>query len=53
VKTYDDDGNSKWNYLEQKIPKDDWQTYTQIIDLNETVSELSEAVMELAELIGG
>lgn len=48
-----DDGNDVWSYEEQKIPKEDWQTYTQIIDMNGTVSDLSEAVMELAEIIGG
>jgi hypothetical protein len=48
-----EEGAEKWTYMEQKILKEDWDTYKQVMANTSDVSDLTDAVIELAGIIGG
>ena len=48
-----EEGETKWTYLEQKIEKEDWDTYQQVMNNTTDISDLTDAVIELAGILGG
>lgn len=40
-----------WTFLENKVLKEDWETYTQVIDHGEALNDVYAALTELAEMI--
>lgn len=42
-----------WQYLEQEIPQQDWELYRSVLQNETDISDLTDAVIELAGLIGG
>ena len=40
-------------FEEQKILKEDWDTYTNVMRNTQDVADITDALIELAELIGG
>lgn len=42
-----------WEYLENKVLKEDWETYTKVIDHGEALEDVYDALAELAEIIEG
>ena len=39
-------------YLEKKVLKEDWETYAQVMANTQDVADISDALIELAALIG-
>lgn len=48
-----EEGEVKYTYLEQKIKKEDWDTYQQVMNNTADISDLTDAVIELAGILGG
>lgn len=42
-----------WTYLEQKISKEDWDTYQQVMTNKTDLTDVNAALIELAGIIGG
>lgn len=40
-------------FEEQRIHKEDWDTYAKVIQNTQDVADITDALIELAELIGG
>ncbi len=40
-------------FEEQRIRKEDWDTYAKVIQNTQDVADITDALIELAELIGG
>lgn len=40
-----------WEWMEQKIRKEDWEFYQTLIDHTTTLSDVEDALIELAEII--
>ncbi len=56
VPTYDQDGEqigTHWKYKEQCIPKEDWEIYQTAMQNTADINDLTDAVIELAGILGG
>ena len=42
-----------WGYSEQAIPVEDWETYNEIIANAQGLSDVQDALLELAGIIAG
>ena len=51
--TYDDNTQTEYTYLEEKVPKSSWETYEKIMGHSEELSDIEAAIVELADLIVG
>lgn len=40
-----------WAWMEQKVRKDDWATYQEVMNHSDALDDVYEALTELAELI--
>lgn len=53
VKVEDEEKGTHYEYLEQKIKKDDWDMYKQIISNTSDLADVQDALIELAEMVVG
>lgn len=53
VKVEDEEKGTYYEYLEQKIKKDDWDMYKQIISNTSDLADVQDALIELAEMVVG
>ena len=42
-----------WTYMEQQIPRQDWQLYKTVMENSGDIKDLTDAIIELAGIIGG
>lgn len=42
-----------WAYLERAVPAEDWETYTELIANAQGLSDVQDALLELAGIIAG
>lgn len=52
----EDEQNNKYTvyqYEEQKVSKDDWEIYQSVLTNASDIADVSDALIELASLIGG
>ena len=42
-----------WTWLEQKVPKEDWEVFMKVSDHDTALDDVYEALTELADLIVG
>ena len=40
-----------WEWMDQKVLKEDWETYTKVIDHGDALEDVYAALTELAEII--
>lgn len=48
--SYDQEGEqtgTHWEYLENKIPKEDWETYQQVMENTSSIATLEDAICDL------
>jgi len=53
VHTVNEDGNDVWDYQYKIVSKDDWFAFSEIIDNSDSLAVVTDAIVELAEIIGG
>lgn len=50
VPTLEQDGKqtgTHWEYMEKKIPKEDWETYEQVMTNTSSIADLEDAICDL------
>lgn len=52
-KVEDEEKGTYYTYLEQKIKKEDWDMYRQILTNTSDLSDIQDALVELAEMVVG
>lgn len=52
-KVEDEEKGTYYTYLEQKIKKEDWDMYKQILSNTSDLSDIQDALVELAEMVVG
>ena len=45
--------DARWECMEQTVPQEDWELYALLMEQKSEVSDIEDALMELAEMIGG
>lgn len=56
VPTYDEYGEqigNHWQYIEDEIPKSDWETYKKVIENENAMIDTQLAICDLYEMISG
>lgn len=56
VPTYDGDNNqigTHWQYMENEIPRDDWETYKKVIENENAMIDTQLAICDLYEMLTG
>jgi len=48
-----DDMPEHWKWLENKISKEDWETYQNVMEHGQALDDVYDALTELAEIIVG
>lgn len=48
-----EDVSAHWEWMEQKIRKEDWETYQEVMDHGVALDDVYAALTELAEIIAG
>ena len=49
----DDERPEHWQWLENKISKEDWETYQNVMEHGQALDDVYDALTELAEIIVG
>ena len=53
IREEDRDGEVCYVFEEQRVRKEDWDTYMSVAQNTQDVADINDALIELAELIGG